>query len=101
MNHIFYYELKNRKDDVVCKEGEQGVHFFIIETGELEVSVKGKFIKKLVMGSGFGELSLIHECPRTATVHVVSQEAKNKISILKFKIKILKVHNHNFLRFKI
>ena len=52
----------------VATEGEEGVGFFIVESGDATMSAVGREIGKLGAGDHFGELSLILETPRTVTV---------------------------------
>ena len=52
----------------VATEGEGGAGFFVIESGEASVSVHGGERDKLGPGDYFGEIALIDEGARTATV---------------------------------
>ncbi len=52
----------------VIREGDTGDHFFLIAHGELEVSTAGEAIRMLGPGTGFGEIALLHDIHRTATV---------------------------------
>lgn len=45
-----------------------GVGFFIVTDGEASVAVDGREVARLRPGDHFGELGLISERPRTATV---------------------------------
>jgi CRP-like cAMP-binding protein len=53
---------------VLCKEGGIGREFFLIMEGEVEVSRGGKPIAALGSGEFVGEIALIEDVPRTATV---------------------------------
>jgi CRP/FNR family transcriptional regulator, cyclic AMP receptor protein len=54
--------------DTVAREGEGGVGFFVIEDGTAKVSVGGEERRKLGAGDYFGEIALISEGARTATI---------------------------------
>ena len=49
-------------------EGEGGVGFFVIEDGKAKVSVRGQDRGELGPGDYFGEIALITEGSRTATI---------------------------------
>jgi CRP/FNR family transcriptional regulator, cyclic AMP receptor protein len=53
---------------VLCKEGDFGHEFFVIVDGEAEVTRKGKRLATDRSGDFFGEISLLEQTPRTATV---------------------------------
>lgn len=53
---------------VLCKEGELGREFFVIIEGEAEVTRRGKHVATDRGGEFFGEISLLENTPRMATV---------------------------------
>jgi CRP/FNR family transcriptional regulator, cyclic AMP receptor protein len=52
----------------VADEGQKGAGFFVIESGEASVSVHGSDRGKLGPGDYFGEIALIDDGSRSATV---------------------------------
>jgi CRP/FNR family cyclic AMP-dependent transcriptional regulator len=54
--------------DAIATEGQPGVGFFLIEDGSAQVSIDGETIRTLGPGDHFGEIALIDEGPRSATV---------------------------------
>ena len=52
----------------VASEGKGGAGFFVIESGEATVTVRGSERRKLGPGDYFGEIALIDDGARSATV---------------------------------
>jgi CRP-like cAMP-binding protein len=57
---------------VVARDGDLGDEFFVIESGTVEVTHTGAPVAKLGAGDFFGEVALIREERRTATVTATS-----------------------------
>jgi CRP-like cAMP-binding protein len=56
------------RGDAVTTEGQGGVGFFVIEDGEARVTVGGEDRRTLGPGDYFGEVALLTDSPRTATI---------------------------------
>jgi CRP/FNR family transcriptional regulator, cyclic AMP receptor protein len=54
--------------DTVTTEGQGGVGFFVIEDGEAKVTIHGDERRRLGPGDYFGEVALLNDSPRTATI---------------------------------
>ena len=52
----------------VVVEGDHGHCFYMVESGDLVVTGHGRELNRLGPGDGFGEIALLHDIPRTATV---------------------------------
>lgn len=50
------------------EEGQGGAAFWVIEEGEATVAIKGEIVRTLGPGDYFGEIALLDEGVRTATV---------------------------------
>jgi CRP/FNR family transcriptional regulator, cyclic AMP receptor protein len=65
-------ELDMRDGETLIREGERGREFFVIVEGSARVTRKGRKINDLGAGDWAGEIALITDTPRTATVVATS-----------------------------
>ncbi len=67
-----FNERRFSAGDKIALEGEGGLMFFVVESGEASVEVQGEEVATLGPGAAFGEIALIDRRPRTATVTATS-----------------------------
>jgi CRP/FNR family cyclic AMP-dependent transcriptional regulator len=61
-------DLEVEPGTVLCREGDIGHEFFVIVDGKVEVTRKGRRVALRGGGDFVGEIALLEEIPRTATV---------------------------------
>lgn len=61
-------ERSVQADEIVIKQGEEGDNFYIVERGRYSVEVDGNEVVQIGPGGSFGELALMYNAPRAATV---------------------------------
>jgi CRP/FNR family cyclic AMP-dependent transcriptional regulator len=80
--------LKERRfaaGETVIKEGSGGAAFYMIESGEATVTVGGEQRGTLREGDYFGEVALIDELARTATITAVTDLVCQGLTLWEFR----------------
>uniref|UniRef100_A0A8K9X204 cGMP-dependent protein kinase n=1 Tax=Oncorhynchus mykiss TaxID=8022 RepID=A0A8K9X204_ONCMY len=67
------YERIYTEGQLVIQEGEPGNFLYVLADGLLEVMQNGKLLGEMRPRTAFGELAILYNCKRTATVKAVSQ----------------------------
>ena len=79
-----FKERRFPQGETVMKEGLGGAAFFVIESGEATVTVRGDERARLTAGDYFGEVALIDEGARTATVTAATDLARYGLTLWEF-----------------
>ena len=58
---------------LLIQEGEPGSKLYIVESGDLEVTINGEKIRNMGKGNMLGELALLYDAPRSATVRCMTK----------------------------
>ena len=66
-------EITHEPGHVIIKQGDEGDNFYILHEGECEFFVSGDSKGKAGPGTSFGELALMYNSPRAATVVATSE----------------------------
>lgn len=79
-------EMEASEDAVVVAQGARGDAFYIVAEGELKVLIDGTEVRRLRAGDSFGEIALLQDVERTATVMAMGP------------VRLVIVHREDFLR---
>ena len=71
--------------DTVTAEGSSGVGFFVIESGEAKVTIGGELRAVLKSGDHFGEIALIDEGARMATITAATELVCHGLTLWEFR----------------
>jgi pyruvate,water dikinase len=80
-----FKERKFSAGETIIKEGVGAAAFFVIESGEVTVSIRGKQIRTLRRGDYFGEIALIDEGARSATVTASTEVTCHGLTFWEFR----------------
>lgn len=74
------------KGDTLIKQGDMGDFYHVLSEGTCDIFKDGELVLQCSKGMGFGELALMYDAPRAATVQATSDVAKTwAIDRLTFK----------------
>jgi cGMP-dependent protein kinase len=84
------------QDTLVFEQGGPADTFFIVATGKCRVVVNGRCTCVLRRGEGFGELALLHDSPRSASVRTVGRAELWGVDRLSFRGAVESVSRANY-----
>lgn len=66
---LYIFQIGN----IVFEQDRPSRSYYVVKSGILEVIVNGKRVNRIHTGEGFGELALLHDNPRSATVRCLDK----------------------------
>uniref|UniRef100_A0A8B9K5V2 cGMP-dependent protein kinase n=1 Tax=Astyanax mexicanus TaxID=7994 RepID=A0A8B9K5V2_ASTMX len=66
------YERTYQQGEFVIKQGEPGNHLFVLADGNIDVYQNNKLLTSIAVWTTFGELAILYNCTRTASVKAAS-----------------------------
>lgn len=82
---IVFKERRFAAGDTVIQQGSGGAAFYVIESGEAAVTIAGEPRRVLKAGDHFGEIALIDEGVRMATITAVSDLVCHGLTLWEFR----------------
>jgi cGMP-dependent protein kinase len=70
---------------IIFEQGSSAFHFYIVATGKLEVIINGRKVNEAEPGDAFGELALIQDTQRSATLRSVVKSSMWMIDRFTFR----------------
>lgn len=76
------YSREFSTGEYVIREGEVGAHLYVSAEGEFDVIINGASLGVMGPGKAFGELAILYNCTRTATIRGIDDSFSFPISFL-------------------
>jgi cGMP-dependent protein kinase len=94
INSMKYFQLN--ADEIVFEQGGLAIYFFVVASGSLEVVVNNVRVNVMKTGDSFGELALLHNTPRSATVRTLERATLWGVDRKAFKEAVEQVNVKNY-----
>lgn len=78
-------EKKFSSGDVIIQQGDKGDYYYVVQSGTCDIFKDDELVLKVTFGMGFGELALMYDAPRAATVKATADVQAWAIDRIAFK----------------
>lgn len=82
--------------EIVFEQEQPGVNFFVVASGQLEVIINSRRVNVLNPGDSFGELALLHDTVRSATVLTIDRSTMWGLDRKTFRSAVESVNAQNY-----
>lgn len=82
----------------VVTEGEEGDAFYVVQTGQFEVLEAGEYVRTIHPGEHFGEIALLHQVPRVATVRAATPARIFRLHVAGFDTLVRRAFADGYVR---
>lgn len=83
-------------NQLIFEQNSKGSSFFILASGRVEVLVNGNRVNILKSGESFGEMALLHDTPRTATINTLAKSYLWSLDRATFRASLEEMNAQNF-----
>lgn len=83
-------------NQLIFEQNSKGSSFFILASGRVEVLVNGNRVNILKSGESFGEMALLHDTPRTATINTLVKSYLWSLDRATFRASLEEMNAQNF-----
>ena len=83
-------------NETVFEQNQPAMHFFVLASGRLDVLVSGRSVNTIKPGEGFGELALLHDTPRSASIRTLEPCSLWAVDRISFRQMLQNVNAQNY-----
>ena len=94
ISQMKHYTLAPR--EIVFEQEQPGVNFFVVASGQLEVLINSRRVNILNTGDSFGELALLHDTARSATIVTIDRTTMWGLDRKTFRSAVESVNAQNY-----
>ncbi|OMJ90315.1 hypothetical protein SteCoe_7339 [Stentor coeruleus] len=88
--------LEIETNQLIFEQNSKGSSFFILASGRVEVIVNGNRVNILKSGESFGEMALLHDTPRSATINTLVKSYLWSLDRATFRASLEEMNAQNF-----
>lgn len=84
-----FFPVEKVDGDVIINQGDQGDNFYIVDSGVVEIFKDGEKVMTCTEAMSFGELALMYNAPRAATVKAAAETKLWALDRITFKLLLM------------